>query len=62
MTTTKAKRGRPHVENGIDGHLNIRMDTDTMNALVVLASNWECPKSVAVRRAIREAVKWDAKK
>ncbi len=50
--------GRPPILNA-DSFLTIRIDQDTRDALVVLASNWETSASDAVRRAIRQAANWN---
>lgn len=49
--------GRP--SHHVDQLLCIRIDQNTRNALVVLASNWQVKHSEAVRRAIKQCAGWD---
>ena len=51
--------GRPTTLEA-DAHIHIRVDQNTKNALVILASNWQCTPSEAVRRAIKQCAGWDA--
>ena len=60
MSDTKRGPGRPNKLNA-DSFLTIRIDQDTRNALVCLASNWELTASAAVRRAVRECAGWAKK-
>ena len=55
------RTGRP-AKLKADTFLTIRIDKETRNALTVLAYGWETSASDAVRRAIREAAKWNPAK
>ncbi len=53
-----SRTGRPRKINA-DSFLTIRIDQETRNALVCLASNWETTASDAVRRAVRQCAGWE---
>ena len=59
MARKKKNRGGRPVTIAADRVINYRVDDATVEALATLAAQWQCSKSEALRRAIKQALPSD---